>query len=344
MNNKRNNKSSRSDKVVSIKRKQKKPQALISKILFFLVVLFLAVILFFYVKDIIRSALVEVKPVQSGVFENKLDAEFIIVRQEEVVSAPNHGRLEKNCGDGEKVPKDAVIAYFYVVKGTSLQEEIRIPIKAPCAGIVSFQPDGFESIGNPEVWKQLDFDKLGELKAKLIQKNISVKKSQNENNLSAGQDILKIMDNLSPSYLYFEKDKKDVTAEFQAGQYLDISIEELDNLRINGKITDIFQTDDKIRLFIQIPSLSALQTMRLIKGQLVVEQFSGVIVPKKALNVREDKKGVFLFKNGHALWQEVNVIAEIEEQVILEGIKEGDWIITTPGLIKNGQKVFSSHH
>ena len=62
--------------------------------------------------------------------------------------------------EGERVAKDTIIGYLETFEGTSLEKTGPLPIKATVAGLVSYQTDGLESFCNPEIWLQLDLEKL----------------------------------------------------------------------------------------------------------------------------------------------------------------------------------------
>jgi len=282
--------------------------------------------------------LVDVQPLNPGVLEDTLDAEYLVIREEHCMAAPFPGRLEVLAKEGEKVPKGAVVAYLYKTEGTSLEGTSKVPLQAPAAGIFSLQVDGLESICNPETWSQIDVQKLAQLEEGLGKKEHG--NASDKNLVAAGVPIYKIVDNLSPSYLFLETDHS-LSEWLEKGNSVEVRVPELTDKTLKGSVEDLYQEGGKSRLLIRIPVVNNLEKMRRVSGKLILTKYEGIVIPAKMLVTKEGQTGVYLWQNGRARWQEVKVLGEVDKKVAVSGLQQGQWIITTPTLIKEGQRVIT---
>lgn len=79
-----------------------------------------------------------------------------------------------------------------------------------------------------------------------------------------------------------------------------------------------------------------LARIRVLEVEVVKEQFSGVIVPRRSLVKKEEQVGVFVVKKTLAQWVKVEVRGEKGSRVAVEGIPEGSQVIVNPWLVREG--------
>lgn len=285
----------------------------------------------------ITGVLVDVQPLSKAILEEDLDVDFLVIREEHRVAAPFSGKLELLAKDGEKVPKGTVVAYLHKEAGTSLEATSKIPLIAPVAGIFSMQLDGLESICNPKVWAQIDVHKLPTLE-KGLEKNNPGNASGREQAV-AGTPLFKIVDNLSPTYLFLESDQLN-SDKIQKGRSIELRLPELAELPIQGYIVDFFQEGGQTKLLLEITSMNDIEKFRRIKGKLILANYEGIIISENMLVSQNGLSGVYLMQNGRASWQEITIRGIVDKKVAVAGLEEGQWIISTPNLVKEGQRVF----
>lgn len=288
------------------------------------------------VKGLVTRFFFNIVPVQYSVLEDNRDVKFIIIRHETAISSPASGSYNTIYQEGERVAKNTIVGYLVKSTGTSLEKTERIPVVAPCAGIISYKTDGFENLCNPVVWTKLDLDRLVEVEKRLEQTSSGDDKTGGM--VEAGKRLFKIIDNLAPEYLFTEIDVKSGRV-FQKGGTVDLYLDELEGLRIRGTVKDVVKSDSINRLLIEIPGTLQQRDSRIIGGSVVVDWFPGVVLEHDVLVERNGKVGVYLLKKGIITWQEVNITGIVGNSAALEGLASDDWIVTTPGLVKEGQRV-----
>lgn len=321
---------------MTIERRGRKKTRIGTKIITFIIIGLVLLAGITALQNWIKGVLVDARPLSTAVLEDNLEAVFLVIREEHTVFSPFPGTLELIAKAGEKVPKGTVIGYLHKVAGTSLETKSKIPLTAPAAGILSLQIDGLEGICNPQVWSEIDTDKLPDLEKELAEnRGISPGKEP----AAAGMPLFKIVDNLSPSYLFLAVDQL-LDGKFNKGKSIELRVPELGESPIRASISDIYQDKGKTKILLEIPNISNLEKYRKIKGKIILNKHEGIVIPDKMLLHKDGVSGVFLYKNGRAHWQEVTILSKVDNQVAITGLEPGQWIITTPVLVKDGQRVF----
>lgn len=305
-------------------------------VLSILVAIFLVFIISSFVKNIVVSLLVEVAPGQPSVLEEAVKGEFVIIRNEAALSAPFTGRLEILRSEGERVAKDTVMCYLVSEDGTSLEKKKRLAFVAPQAGVVSYRIDGYENIFNTQTLAQLNIQNLTDLEKRLGAPMSGDAKEKKV--IPGGSFFVKVIDNLSPSYLYLES-APIPGWEVKKGDSMEIRLEKLENLLLRGSITFVTQNGEKLQLLIRIPDLPETYNLRKIKGDIITNKYRGTVLSEHCLVEKEGNLGVFVYVRGKVQWKEVTVRGRLNKKVAVEGLSAADLIITTPQLVREGQVV-----
>jgi len=301
-----------------------------------------AVFIYFILKIVFSILPVEVLQAKTSELEDTFAGEFIVLRQETVIPAPYRGYFVKVKNEGERVAKDTIIGYLETFEGTSLEKTGSLPIKATVAGLVSYQTDGLESFCNPEIWLQLDLEKLQSLPDFAINsekgKSSEDRKIQGNGFVESGEGICKIVDNLDYSYFYLfgsgaypERIKK--------GGNLKIRLDNNQDLILKGYVVDVFRKTGEYGILIKISNAGDYNFNRKEKGQIITTSYKGIVLPEKVITEKNGKFGVYLFKKGKATWKEVEKIAQLQGKVVLSGLSESDWVIADPQLVSEGKRV-----
>jgi putative membrane fusion protein len=313
------------------KRKRNKLLLIISGIVF----------LYLFSKIVFSYLPVEVIQARVSELEDTFEGEFIVLRQERVITAPFKGYFIKVKNEGERVAKDTVLGYLEKTDGTSLEKKNSLPIKASAAGLLSYQIDGLESICAPEMWLQLDLSKLEAL-LKVVKASSAEKDDQDnqkrEGMMEAGEGLCKIVDNLDSCYFYWasvgaypEKIKK--------GGNLRIRLEDNRELVLKGVVAELSRQTGEFGILIKILNPGNLNPGRKETGEIIAHSYKGIVLPEKVLVEKNGQYGVYLFRKGRACWQEVEKTARLQGKVVLSGLTEEDWVIADPQLVTEGKRV-----
>lgn len=304
--------------------------------LLILVVLFIV----FYVRGPFRAFFqqffVQTDRVEITVLEDMQDAEVLLIRNEQTVTSERRGTFEKSVQEGERVNKDAVVGYLVITTGTSLEKTERLPVSSPYTGIVSYHTDGYESIYNPETWSKLDLNKLVELEKGLATQETGENKTDEA--IEPGEAMFKIVDNLAPAYLFTEIELPE-NHELSVGGKIAVDLAQGATGRVQGTLNQLQQKEGRTRLLAEIASIPQLYEYRKVKGNIVARSIEGASVDKTVLAEKEGQKGVFLLENGLVRWRAVTIADQVGDKYVVEGLQAGEWLITTPAYVQEGQKL-----
>ena len=209
--------------------RRKKPSK-IPKILSLILAGLVAFWLIYSMKGLVVSKFVKYETAAWGMLENKVSLQGAILYEEKVVSAPATGVFSSNIAQGEKVPAGRVIGYIQTQASTSSADLVKVPVKAPVPGLVSYYPDGLEGVFKQNILDSLDIEKIS------VMMEENRKEVQEITEGEMGKPLLKIVDNLVNPYLYFLLPKEEMsglkledqlTVEFPSGDKKKIRIKEI---------------------------------------------------------------------------------------------------------------------
>jgi len=291
-------------------------------------------------KSVVTRFLISVVPVETTQLEDTVTADFLIIRQETALSAPFKGFFEEAVHDGERVAKNTVIGHLMKNAGSSLEKTEKVALLSPQAGILSYFVDGYEGVLTPQTWPQLDLAKLPELKKELDKKTTGTEGGGRS--VEAGEYYCKIVDNLAPCSLFAEG-VQGLPEGLAAGSAVNLRLDGLNEQLIDARITDFMKAEEGDRVLFSIPYVTGIEDIRSSAGKIVTGKYGGMVVDRKVLVTKDETAGIYLLSKGHVLWVPIQVTAVIDNKAVLRGLANGDWIIATPGLVKEGQRVFSLH-
>lgn len=330
------------DEQYANRRKQRAKRRLSRASKYILLIFFVVIVVLLgssFAKGYIFRFFVKTVPAEYSVLEDTKEVAFLVIRQEKSISSPIAGLFEKVCEEGERVAKDATIGYLVAMTGTSLEKTEKMPVKTPYAGMLSYKTDGYENLFTPEIWQELDINKVIELEKGLTPSDGG--KAKNIDQIEAGQRLFKIVDNLAPEYLFAEF-VSDSDNAIEEGSFVEINLDDSENPRLKGIVKDIEIRDEKIRVLLKISTTTQTRETRRLKGSIVIDRFSGVVLQKDVLVKRGDKIGVYILDKGLVQWREVNIAGAVKEKAAVEGLSSSDWIVTTPGWVREGQRMFNN--
>lgn len=293
-------------------------------------------LLYFIIKIVSSCLPVEVVQAQVAELEDFLEGEFIVLRPEQKVAAPCSGYFLQVKQEGERVAKGALLGYLETTAGSSLEKTTSRTLNAPMAGLVSYNLDGLEQVCLPEIWPYLEIGSLAVFMEKLpLDEGISTEEGAR---VSAGEGVCKIINNLEECYFYWQGEGA-FPEKIKKGGSLRIRLKEQPQVILKGIVKELTRDVGKYCLLIEILNAGNLSLQRCMLGEIIVENFKGVILPEKVIVEKEGQWGVYLFKKGRAHWQAVEKIAHLRGQVVLDNLTEKDWVIVDPQLVVEGKRV-----
>ncbi|MCL2678661.1 MAG: hypothetical protein FWE85_06380, partial [Clostridiales bacterium] len=173
------------------KKRRKLRPADVAALLVLLIVVVLAAL---SLEDYVYGRMLKFTAVQSGVLEEKIYAQAIVMRQEYLLTAPIAGTFHPSMGEGDRANVNAVVGYVY--GATSV-----LGVTTSRAGIVSFAVDGLETLLYPYI-------SLADIDVKMVFELAAQEPPERggEEGVVQGGVVGKIIDNLASHYwmiLYF---------------------------------------------------------------------------------------------------------------------------------------------
>lgn len=189
--------------------------------------------------------------------------------------------------------------------------KIDIVIYASEAGIVSFNIDGFEDLLVADRAKDLTYAQLQAVSEDTNNKDLP-------KYVKANQAIIKIIDNFS-WYIVLKLENQ---MEEGRNYYIKVSEDE----KIKAKLTSINE-DGPIGFFLINTGLERLLDLRKVKVEIITGTYTGNIIPTTALFINEGKEGVYILERGKRRFKLIEIVAKNENDIIVNGLKQGDKIL-----------------
>ncbi|MGI6686027.1 MAG: HlyD family efflux transporter periplasmic adaptor subunit [Bacillota bacterium] len=299
----------------------------------FLVAIFIigALILYQPIKNLAVSKLIQYGTAQWKVLDNSIANEAAIIRDETVITAPAQGLFEPLVNEGEKVAAGKTIGYLKTQGATDKADFIKLPVKAPRAGLVSFHPDGLEEILKPDLLNDLDIDKISAL---LEERQASVSRFPQ---VERGKPVCKIVDNLINPYLYIQCPSTSLCT-LEKGQVMKVRFP--DGTAAEIRLYDVKKRNDQYVFIAEIFNAPDFDLKnRFIPINVAAETFEGITVLKEALVKRNGEDGIYVPRKGICKWVKVEVKGCVGEEAVISGLDAGAQYIINPSLVHEGQRI-----
>lgn len=255
--------------------------------------------------------------------------EGILIKNENVLRAPVSGKLHLTTADGDRLEAGAKAAQVLAVQTDNGGEAY--DIATTVAGICCTHLDGLEQVLSPDNIEVLVVPELEKIGDKAIADGVRVEK---------GQPILKIVDNLSPMYIYAETPKlnfPDFTADKPI--WLQAAWEEQTLSVKPHKVSD--KGDRWVGYYMLSAYPDQLLHQRKILLNVTTRTMEGFLVPHGAVVDREGQPGIFLSIKKKAHWMPVTIEGELEGMLAVSGpeLDADSRYINNPLLAREGHRV-----
>lgn len=255
--------------------------------------------------------------------------EGLLLKNENVLRAQVGGKLHLAAADGDRLEAGAKAAQVLAVQTDA--GGVTYDIATPVAGIYCTHLDGLEQVLSPNSIDVLVVPEIEKIANNATSEGVRVEK---------GQPVLKIIDNLSPVYIYAEITKSnfpDFTTDKPTWwkatwEELALSVKPL-------KVSD--KGDMWEGYFILSAYPDQLLHQRKIKLNITTRTLEGFLVPHRSIVDREGQPGIFLSIKKRAYWIPVSIEGELEGMLAVSGpeLNEDCRYVTNPLLAREEQRV-----
>lgn len=273
---------------------------------------------------------VKVEAVQSGVLQETVDLEALVINREEPVLAPAEGKFLPALKEGERVRKGQFLGSM--LDSQLSNPELAAKVTSPGNGLLRLQLDGLEGMLNREFWEKIDLPGL-------VSSVSASTQEQTGGRVAAGGTVAVIVDNLEPTLLAVEVNAGSSTQTVEGLTELWVQIKP-DQDFTRAAIVEQRRAGDKIKLLIELPDFQEeLLSQRKVPVVAAVKRWTGIIVSDSSLVDRDGVSGLYLLKKGVTVWREVEVVGSSGDQAVVCGIDEGELVVVNPTWVEEGKRI-----
>jgi len=254
----------------------------------------------------------DIRLVEYGTIEDKLDGKAIVLNQEKVTLAQYEGHFENLVMENAKIGKGTLLGYYANAQG-------KVSLRAAEAGVFVRHTDGLE-----EVFSNID---LQAVTPEVYEYKIT--RVSEDQLIQPGQPIYKIVDNLAPPQLLVRFPLDDIDFEIKDQSKVKVLLQ--DNELGKAAIVAMKQDFGELIMLLELESFSdAIINQRYIEVAAVFDSATGFLIPKKALVDNDGKKGIYCSIGEFTRFKPVEVIKTKDDIVIVKGLDRNDFIVTNP--------------
>ncbi|ADG82970.1 HlyD family efflux transporter periplasmic adaptor subunit [Thermincola potens] len=319
----------------SKRRHPKKRRLILRGVLFAAIGFYLVWVIFNYVSDTLKAKLVETQVANYDYIQSTVDFNGILVRDETVLSVPNHGKLAIVASEGERVRVGAVVFKVNIPDVRGRDGVTAINISSPRAGLVSYRLDGLEKLLVPHNVNIMDL--FGIFAGHTLQ---SLKYDDNQV-VEAGQTVAKVVNNLEPMLVLGELPNQPVfLKKIKPGGRVLVDLGLAGSKPVYLTVVEAKPTGDKLRIVLELNDFAKefIQN-RVHTFRLISDRFEGYIVPEQALVYKDNKPGIYTVYKKLTRWQPVKIEGKVKDQVAVSGLEPETTYVINPKYIEEGQPV-----
>ena len=271
----------------------------------------------------VRDIFVQSQEVHYTTMENVETGYGMVSMTEHVINAALDGAAEPIIAEGERVRKgNAVFRIGEEYQYTNF------------AGRVSYRIDGLENM--------TDIGAISELDLKDYY-TAQQKKNKKAEPAVTGEPYAKIQETMTGFHFYVFVENTERTAELGIGQTVKVNLLDIEE-SLKGQIAEVLVNEDDIRCMkLEVDMANAgVYQQRIYQIELPYNSERVLAIPKQALAKKRGADGVYYLHKGFVFWKEVTVSERWIEQGVLiveEGLEEGDIVVTTPKLVREGENI-----
>jgi len=235
--------------------------------------------------------------------EVALDADALVVRDEQVYTAPVAGQARRLVPDGQRVRVGSPVVELMQDAGATTT------VSAQTSGMLSFQVDGLETVLVPiqaAGWKPAWFKALSAPSPRRLA----------DGRVESGGALFKIVDNVAQS-LILVADERSLPA-VQAGSELQVRFAGRGD-SVEATLARLERQGTDVLLHVNPQRLPAeLGGVRRARITLVFFTYTGKVVPRSAIDVRDGQQGVWVLEGKETVFTPARVVGGNALEVVLQ--------------------------
>lgn len=244
---------------------------------------------------------------------NQFKAQALVIRNEEVIFAPQAGKIELNVAEGERVSAGNLIATI-----TNGEQQDELYNYEP--GIISYKVDGLEESLEQEDISNLSYEKISKLKGS----NEVVESGERVN---AGRPIFKVVSNFK-FYLAVLLPKGQLQ-NYSPQDKVDIVFSQFPSQTLQGQVYKTILDAPQNIMVLKVDRF-VRELLDLRKGEVKVSKnkYHGIVVPESAIIKENNKTKVRIRGYVKDYTKEVKVRAQVNDKVVIKkGLSPGTKVI-----------------
>ncbi|NLJ76154.1 MAG: hypothetical protein GX325_02710 [Peptococcaceae bacterium] len=293
----------------------------------FLLIVILVVLVVVLSKQFVISTIAQVQMLPQDSINRTITLDGVLIKTEKVFKAPCSGRFHLIRPEGERLEMGAGGAKIITIDADG--GETTTDMYTDVTGILCSHLDGYESILTPANMDELAPPVIGKINDRPLADGDLVDK---------GQPVFKIIDNLSPVYMYTTIPKADFAAGFwDEPGILQVSWNNFDFSIIPGaQLVDNGENIEGLFLLKNFPE--QIIHRRQVSIDVTAGALGGLLVPEQAVVYRDEQPGIYLVIKKKATWTPVEIKGSLGGKVALGGdeIVEGVPFVSNPILMREG--------
>lgn len=284
----------------------------------FLLILIIIIIFISLYTHIINTQTLIYTAHYGEVFDS-FETEGILVRNEIIYNSDFSGIIELRKKEGERIPYGAEVL--------RINEKL---IYNQQAGLISYAIDGLEKKINPSIIKNINVDTFNSLER-------NYKQNVSGNKLQKGQHAYKIINN-KELYIIIPTTAREAR-RYDINENIFINIPDMRKKLIKAHVFYKHIEGEKALIIIKLNNfIKEWLNMRYIKFEFIKNIYKGVKIPREAIFLGPEGRGVLLYRKGKYVFKEISAVNGNQDEVIVEDLKIGDRIVINPEKLDFGEK------
>jgi hypothetical protein len=276
-------------------------------------------IISFIIYNFIVSNNVKTKVAVNETIKDIITVEGVILREEQVINAPERGKFFPAVEANNRVREGQIIGNIVGINKKN------VPVITSEAGLISFKIDNYEKLLNPGLLDKIDINKLKDMS----KREIIISEGEE---VFKGEPIARIVNNLKPILIAVFIDEQLNHVISKSNNYIKIVLPE-ENI-YKGEILNVDVL--KNMLILKVSQWDKqLVSERKRKFDLIINEYTGIVLPYDALVKMKNEKGVIIKEDNNFKWKKATITAELNNKVIVKNIETNAVIVLNPDKIKN---------
>jgi len=243
--------------------------------------------------------------------------------------------LDRYKGEGEDTAYQKLIRQKEELE-KSIQAA-RSNIVSPSSGVFSTQIDGFEDF--------FDLTDISKLTADVLDKAGKQKAASNDTSVKKGSAVAKIFDNFK--WYYAAEISENETMDLRINSTVKIRFTDISNDLLPATVCALNKTSDGRCVVVLSCNRyeDLIYRLRKTETEIVLDTYEGLKIPKSAVHIKDEKRGVYVLRDGMMLFKEAEVLYTGDASVIIKeatnasGVMLYDEVIVSGRNLQDGRKL-----